>query len=153
VGGDVVQLAADPQSLPSDRDPGRSFPVVLGVRRTQHGGLDFCRPLAEGERGEPGEGEPERDEAKVTERVARVVVDDDRRSSPDHHQIDASLEGITLAPSRVAAARPATCMLAVDTTSAPSTNDTATAISQAAAALMSLPGGLEYGVDDVDDAV
>jgi hypothetical protein len=97
VGDDIVQLAGDPQTLRSDRDPGRSLPVVLGVRRTLHGGLDFCRPLAEGEPGEPGEGEPERDEAKVTERVARVVADDDRRSSPDQDQTDASLEGITLA--------------------------------------------------------
>ena len=81
VGDDVVQLAGDPRALLGDRDPRRRLALPLGLGGAQLRRLGLLGPLAQGEAGEPGDREQDRDEDELAGRVVGVVVDDDRRAA------------------------------------------------------------------------
>ena len=94
VGDDVVELAGDPRALLGHRDARRRLALPLGLGRALFRRLGLLGPLAQGEAGEPGDREQERDEDELARRVAGVVVDDDRRAAEHDRQAEPRLHGV-----------------------------------------------------------
>jgi hypothetical protein len=98
VGDDVVQLPRDPHALLCDRDARRRLPLALRLPRALLGRVGLRGALAQGEAGEPGDRDEERDEDELARRVRRVVVHDDRRAAHCHGEADPRLGAVGEVP-------------------------------------------------------
>ena len=98
VGDDVVQLACDPRPLLGDGHAGCRFALPLRLARAHLRGLGLLDPRLEREPRQPADPEQERDEDDLAGGVARLVVDDERRTADGDRRGRAGLHGVAQVP-------------------------------------------------------
>ena len=94
VGDDVVQFARDPHTLLGHRDARGCVAIALRLVRAYFRRLGLFGALAQGEAGDPADGELEWDEDEFRGGVSRDHVDDGHRTADNEGQPDGCLEGV-----------------------------------------------------------
>ena len=126
---DVVQLARDPGALLGDRDAGRRVALPLGLRSRAPRPPRPARRARAARARQPADREQERDEDELAGRCGSGLLYDHDRRAADRDRQARPARGRRRAGCRAGttAAIPATKTWSVNTTSAPSTNESVAA--------------------------